>query len=248
MTWWDLRRLLRDVGRADDRWRLHEAWLAPVSGEWTAVVDDADSGLWHTLETYTDLVVARPVLPPGQAPAAVLATLPPPHPEGALAWGELLALCDRIAGAPPPWRLARLVRADVVDTDWERYGIFVLGEHGRPLDRPPDRLVAAARGGRPGAWLTPPLRIVPLAACGGDRLARDLNNLLGGRGSGAGRLAGAAGEAVGAPPRRFSSPAPEQPIRGGGRLAVPRLAPRCRPAGRRVCCARAPGAEVGRAR
>ena len=144
MTWWDLRRLLRDVERADDRWRLHEACLTPRSragapDDWLAVVDDADSGLWHVLEAYTDLVVARPVLPPGRAPAAVLATLPPPHPEGALAWGKLLALCDRIAGAGPPWRLARLVRADVVDTEWERYGILVLDAHGGHwIDRPAD--------------------------------------------------------------------------------------------------------------
>ncbi len=150
MHYWDLRRLLRDVERADDRWRLHEAWLAPVADQWTAVVDDADTGLWHTLEAYTDLAVARPVLPPGEAAAALLATLPPPHPEGALVWGELLALCDRIAGAGAPWRLARLVRADLVDTEWDRYGIFVLGEHGAGhwIDRPADW--GRLQGGGPG--------------------------------------------------------------------------------------------------
>ena len=139
MHYWDVRRLLRDIERASDRWRLHEAWLASGPDDWLAVVDDADTGLWHTLDAYTDLVVARPALPPGRPPAAVLATLPPPHPAGALTWGELLALCDQIAGAGPPWRLARLVRADPAATAWERYGIFVLGERaGRWIDRPAD--------------------------------------------------------------------------------------------------------------
>ncbi len=126
MHYWDLRRMLRDIERADDRWRLHEAWLAPAVGDWTAVVDDADTGLWHTLDAYTDL-------------ATVLATLPPPYPAGALLWGELLALCDQISGAGRSWRLARLVRADSAETAWERYGIFVLGERGgRWIDRPAD--------------------------------------------------------------------------------------------------------------
>ena len=88
MHYRDVRRLLRDIERADDRWRLHEAWLASGSDDWLAVVDDADTGRWHVLDAYTDLVVARPALPPGRPPAAVLATLPPPHPAGALTWGE----------------------------------------------------------------------------------------------------------------------------------------------------------------
>ncbi len=134
-----MQRLLRDIERADDRWRLHEAWLAPVADDWAAVVDDADTGLWHVLDAYTDLVVARPALPLGRPPAAVLAELPPAHPAGALRWGELLALCDQSAGAGPPWRLTRLVRADPAATAWERYGIFVLGDRGgRWLDRPAD--------------------------------------------------------------------------------------------------------------
>ncbi len=29
MIWWDLRRTLRDIERAADRWRLVEAWWAP---------------------------------------------------------------------------------------------------------------------------------------------------------------------------------------------------------------------------
>jgi hypothetical protein len=37
MHYWDVRRLLRDIERASDRWRLHEAWLA--SGEPRAVVE-----------------------------------------------------------------------------------------------------------------------------------------------------------------------------------------------------------------
>ncbi len=154
MSWWDLRRLLRDVGLAADRWRLHEAWLAsaPRGGapdDWLAVVDDADTGLWHTLTAYTDLTVARPALPPGRSPAALLAALPPPHPAGALTWDELLTLCDRVAGAGPPWRLARLARADVADGPWERYGLVVLGEHaGHWIDRPTDwaRLTDGAAG------------------------------------------------------------------------------------------------------
>ncbi len=152
MIWWDLRRLLRDIERASDRWRLHAAWLAPdpragAADDWLAVVDDADTGRWRTLVAYTDLTVARPALPLGRMPAAVLAELPPPHPEGALAWHELLTLCDAVAGAGPCWRLARLVRADATDGPWERYGIFVLGERaGRWIDRPVDwaRLRAGA--------------------------------------------------------------------------------------------------------
>ncbi len=149
MHYWDVRRLLRDIGRASDRWRLHDAWLASGPDDWRAVVDDGDTGLWHPLDAYVDLVAARPALPPGQPPAALLATLPPAHRAGALTWDELLTLADQVAGAGPPWRLARLVRADVVDTDWDRYGIFVLGGRGgRWIDRPADweRL----RGGAPG--------------------------------------------------------------------------------------------------
>ena len=75
-------------------------------------------------------VAARPALPPGR---------PPRHRAGALTWDELLTLCDRVAGVGPPWRLARLVRADPAATAWERYGLFVLGERvGRWVDRPAD--------------------------------------------------------------------------------------------------------------
>ncbi len=87
MHYWDLRRLLRDIARADDRWRLHEAWLAAVAGDWRAVVDHADTGLWHALDAYTDLTVARPTLPPGACPAP---DPPfgdsPPHDGGRLGW------------------------------------------------------------------------------------------------------------------------------------------------------------------
>ena len=72
MGYWDLRRLLRAIARADDRWRLHEAWWNPDPVDWRATVDDIDTGLWYTLDRFTDLTVRHPVLPPGQPPQ--------PHP------------------------------------------------------------------------------------------------------------------------------------------------------------------------
>ncbi len=90
-------------------------------------------------------VASRPAGRQGQPPAVVLAGLPPRHRAGALTWDELLTLCDRVAGAGPPWRLARLVRADPAATAWERYGIFVLGERaGRWIDRPADWVALCA--------------------------------------------------------------------------------------------------------
>ena len=139
MHYWDVRRLLRDIERASDRWRLHEAWRVSGPDDWRAVVDDGDTGLWHLLDTYVDLVAARPALPPGQPPAALLAALPPPYPSGALTWDELLRLCDRVAGAGPRWRLARLARAATTEGPWERYGLFVLEDGaGHWIDRPAD--------------------------------------------------------------------------------------------------------------
>ena len=58
MTWWDLRRLLRNLSQAVDRWWLVEA--IPGSGQ----------DRWHTLAAYTDLTVARPGLPAGAMPPA----------------------------------------------------------------------------------------------------------------------------------------------------------------------------------
>jgi len=67
VTWWDLRRLLRDLARAANRWRLVEATCGPGAAGRRAIVDDGDTGLWHTLDTYTGLTVARPTLPIGMA-------------------------------------------------------------------------------------------------------------------------------------------------------------------------------------
>ena len=56
---------LPDLGRA----RLAGQRLLPLSVRsseaWQAVVDDGDTGRWHTLHAYTDLTVARPTLPAG---------------------------------------------------------------------------------------------------------------------------------------------------------------------------------------
>ncbi len=68
MTWWDVRRTLCDIARAADRWRLVEATRRPGEDQWRAIVDDGDTGLWHTLDAYTDLTVARPTLPIGTIP------------------------------------------------------------------------------------------------------------------------------------------------------------------------------------
>lgn len=76
MTWWDLRRILRDLERAADRWRLVEATRGPGADRWRVIVDDGDTGLWHTLDAYTDLTAARPILPRGLVPPAPCAVTP----------------------------------------------------------------------------------------------------------------------------------------------------------------------------
>jgi len=121
-----------DIERAADRWRLVEAWWGPQSVGWQATVDDADTGRWHTLAAYTDLTAARPALPPGQSPA--LRPWPPgvASADGALAWGELLAVADG-AAADPRWELARLRRGA---RDPERYGALVVAaQPGMPTYR-----------------------------------------------------------------------------------------------------------------
>lgn len=70
MTRWDLWRLLRDLDRAADRWRLVGATRAGSADRWWALVDDGDTSLWHTLDAYTDLTAARPILPVEMAPPA----------------------------------------------------------------------------------------------------------------------------------------------------------------------------------
>jgi hypothetical protein len=71
VTWWNLRRILRDIARASDRWRLVGATRGPGADWWRAIVDDGDTGRWHTLAAYTDLTAARPALPPGGRPTRV---------------------------------------------------------------------------------------------------------------------------------------------------------------------------------
>lgn len=85
--------------------------------EWRVVVDDGDTGLWHTLDAYTDLTVARPALPLGVVPPsarhpAQLDRLAgwPTHDSGRLCWGELLLVADGVATAGPDWQLLRLGR------------------------------------------------------------------------------------------------------------------------------------------
>ena len=62
MDYWELRRLLRDLGRVDDRWWRHEAWWNPDPTDGRTIVDDSDAGLWCTLERFVDLVVRHPVV------------------------------------------------------------------------------------------------------------------------------------------------------------------------------------------
>jgi len=142
MIWRDLRRLLRDIERASDRWRLVEATRGPGADQWRAIIDDGDTGRWHTLDAYTDLTVARPILPIGILPTAAGTVTPIGRPDGRLlrdgvrlAWGELLAVADGVA-AHPSWRLVLLGRTR---RDPARYQICAL-----------DRRGAAAR---PARWI-----------------------------------------------------------------------------------------------
>lgn len=111
MRYADLRRLLDDIGRATGRWRLVEALRVRRGGEWQAVVTDAATGLWHTLDSYTDLTAARPALPRGARPTPdPLFEDAPPRDSGRLGWGELLAVVDGVAAAGPAWELFWLGR------------------------------------------------------------------------------------------------------------------------------------------
>lgn len=133
MIWWDVRRVLRDIERAADRWRLVAATRAGEGEQWRVIIDDGDTGLWHTLDAYTDLTAARPALPRGVVPPAPRAVTPfghshgrPPHDGGRLAWGELLAVVDGVA-ARPDWRLVLLRRTR---RDPECYQVCVLERRG----------------------------------------------------------------------------------------------------------------------
>lgn len=128
MSWWELRRTLRDLERASDRWRLVVATRAGAGDQWRVIIDDGDTGLWHTLDASTDLTVARPALPIGAVPPAPRAVTPCGHPDGrpspiggCLAWGELLAVADGVA-TRPGWRLVLLGRGR---RDPERYRVCV---------------------------------------------------------------------------------------------------------------------------
>ena len=135
MGYWELRRLLRAIERAADRWRLHEAWWNPDPIDWRATVDDSDTGLWYTLDRFVDLTVRRTMLPAGPPPAPhPWWQHNPPHDSGDLTWGELLAVCDEVAGASPTWKLAHLQRTE---RDPECYQVFVIEEVGAVRQAPP---------------------------------------------------------------------------------------------------------------
>jgi len=120
--------------RADERCgRLVEATRGPGQEQWRAIVDDGDTGRWHTLDAYTALTVARPTLPIGLAPPAPRAVTPagrpdgrPLHDGGRLAWGELLAVADGVA-ATPGWRLVLPGRTR---RDPARYQVCALDRRG----------------------------------------------------------------------------------------------------------------------
>ncbi len=139
MRYRDLWRLLDDIEPASDRWRLHEAWWNPDPLDWRAVVDDADTGLWHTLDAYTDLVAVRPVLPPGVPPSPrPWWRHDPSHDSGRLTWEDLLALVEGVAAAYPRFTLAHLQRTE---RDAECYQVFVIealpgAVDSRPFDFP----------------------------------------------------------------------------------------------------------------
>ncbi len=91
------------------------------------MVDDADTGLWHTLHTYVDLTVRRPDLPLGRAPAAARREPPydPRHRTGALSWDEALTVGDAVATVPGRGLVVRLQRDDPAR---ERYHVYLLRE------------------------------------------------------------------------------------------------------------------------
>ena len=126
MRYRELRRVLEDIERASDRWRLHEAWWNSHPVDWVAIVDDADTGLWHELRTYVDLAAALPALPAGTPPRPH----PwwddrPPHDSGRLTWEDLLAVVDGVAAAYPRFKLAQLRRTE---RDDECYQVFAIEE------------------------------------------------------------------------------------------------------------------------
>ena len=99
-----------------------------------ATVDDGDTGCWHTLHAYTDLTVARPLLPAGLVPPAPrdLARLErldgrPAHNSGRLGWGELLAVADGVVAAGPVWQLLLL---GCTRRDLECYQVYVRDHQG----------------------------------------------------------------------------------------------------------------------
>jgi hypothetical protein len=111
MRYWELRRLLDDIERAANRWRMVEALSLRRGADWQAVVVDADTGLWHTLREYADLTAPRATLPPGASPPSPrdLARLDrldgrPAHDSGQLSWRELLSVVDGVVAAPG-WEL-----------------------------------------------------------------------------------------------------------------------------------------------
>jgi len=44
VIWWDVRRTLRDIEQASDRWRLVEATRVGAGDQRRAIVDDGDTG------------------------------------------------------------------------------------------------------------------------------------------------------------------------------------------------------------
>ena len=153
MGYWELRRLLRAIERAADRWRLHEAWWNPDPIDWRATVDDSDTGRWYTLGHFTDLVVRHPVLPPGQPPQPhPWWRHDAPHDSGDLTLGELLAVVDGVAAAYPRYKLIHLQRTE---RDLECYQVYVIEE--RALTRDPSKpLLSPENWPYRGHWLDTP--------------------------------------------------------------------------------------------
>ncbi len=89
-------------------------------------LSDPDTGLWHELHAYVDLVAARPVLPAGTPPKPhPWWRHKPPHDSGRLTWEDLLAVVDGVAAAYPRFKLAHLQRTE---RDAECYQVFVIEE------------------------------------------------------------------------------------------------------------------------